>query len=286
MIKENEEIKYHNQLWYYKTYNKLIDKCIQMESEGYPEDVYTEVHHILPKCIGGTNKKDNLVRMPVRYHIVAHMLLASAFPDNKKIVYAVNIMFISSSSNSSRNNSINRISTRLVAKFREDMSKQQIGSKLSEIQKQKISNSMKKFRRNSNSIISVVCHDENFNVIRIYKCINDASIDKFYPNTINEVCNNVRSDYAGYKFTYLSEFEQKYKDKIEEFYKLSELPVIVKQKFTRTGEKIYNSKQVIGPDGTIYGSIEECSRATKHIWNTLTNWIKNKPEKGYRYYIK
>ena len=156
MIKENEEIKYHNQLWYYKTYNKLIDKCIQMESEGYPEDVYTEVHHILPKCMGGTNKKDNLVRMPVRYHIVAHMLLASAFPDNKKIVYAVNIMFISSSSNSSRNNSINRISTRLVAKFREDMSKQQIGSKLSEIQKQKISNSMKKFRRNSNSIISVV----------------------------------------------------------------------------------------------------------------------------------
>lgn len=35
------------ELWYYKQYNKLIDKCIQMESEGYPEDVYTEVHHIL-----------------------------------------------------------------------------------------------------------------------------------------------------------------------------------------------------------------------------------------------
>lgn len=53
------------ELWYYKQYNKLIDKCIQMESEGYPEDVYTEVHHILPKCMGGTNKKNNLVRMPI-----------------------------------------------------------------------------------------------------------------------------------------------------------------------------------------------------------------------------
>lgn len=50
-----EEIKYHNQLWYYKTYNQLIDKCIQLESDGYPEDMYTEVHHILPKCMGGTN---------------------------------------------------------------------------------------------------------------------------------------------------------------------------------------------------------------------------------------
>lgn len=69
------------ELWYYKQYNKLIDKCIQMESEGYPEDVYTEVHHILPKCIGGTNKKNNLVRMPIRYHIFAHIFLMKAFSD-------------------------------------------------------------------------------------------------------------------------------------------------------------------------------------------------------------
>lgn len=26
-MNEQEEIKYHNQLWYYKTYNQLIDKC-------------------------------------------------------------------------------------------------------------------------------------------------------------------------------------------------------------------------------------------------------------------
>ncbi len=57
-----EEIKYHNQLWYYKTYNQLIDKCIQMESEGYPEDMYTEVHHILPKCMGGTDSRKNLIK--------------------------------------------------------------------------------------------------------------------------------------------------------------------------------------------------------------------------------
>lgn len=89
-----EEIKYHNRLWYYKTYNQLIDKCIQMDKEGYPEDMYTEVHHILPRCQGGTNDECNLVRMPVRYHIIAHMLLACAFPDERGLVFAVIVMFI------------------------------------------------------------------------------------------------------------------------------------------------------------------------------------------------
>ena len=87
-----EEIKYHNRLWYYKTYNQLIDKCIQMEKDGYPEDMYTEVHHILPKCQGGTNEKCNLVKMPVRYHIMAHILLAYAFPEEKILLYAAGCM--------------------------------------------------------------------------------------------------------------------------------------------------------------------------------------------------
>ena len=87
-----EEIKYHNQLWYYKTYNQLIDKCIQLESDGYPEDMYTEVHHILPKCMGGTNKEDNLVRMPVRYHIMAHLLLVKIYPNIGKIIYEQSLL--------------------------------------------------------------------------------------------------------------------------------------------------------------------------------------------------
>ena len=123
-----EEIKYHNRLWYYKTYNQLIDKCLQMEKEGYPEGMYTEVHHILPKCQGGTNRKCNLVRMPVRYHIVAHMLLACAFPDEKGLVYAVNIMFVGNNRKSEASN----ISTRLISKFKEEYFK-----KLSESSKGK-----------------------------------------------------------------------------------------------------------------------------------------------------
>ena len=144
-MNEIEEIKYHNQLWYYKTYNQLIDKCIQMESEGYPEDMYTEVHHILPKCMGGKDRKDNLVRMPIRYHIIAHMLLASVFSNNKKIVIAVTAMFAPGKNNQNlhRLNQLSKFSSKLIAKFREDAAKSKVGFRHSEKSKQLMSEKAK-----------------------------------------------------------------------------------------------------------------------------------------------
>ena len=95
---EKELIKINNQLWYYKTYNQLIEKCQEMEVIGYPDDVYTEVHHIYPKCLGGDNSRINLVRMPIRYHIMAHLLLVEMYPKNLKIIYAANLMVSTSTS--------------------------------------------------------------------------------------------------------------------------------------------------------------------------------------------
>ncbi len=36
---------------------------------------YTEKHHIIPRCAGGTNTKDNLVKLTAREHYVAHLCL-------------------------------------------------------------------------------------------------------------------------------------------------------------------------------------------------------------------
>lgn len=36
---------------------------------------YTEKHHILPKCLGGSNNEDNLVRLTAKEHFIVHMLL-------------------------------------------------------------------------------------------------------------------------------------------------------------------------------------------------------------------
>lgn len=118
------------ELWYYKQYNKLIDKCIQMESEGYPNDMYTEVHHILPKCMGGTNKKNNLVKMPIKYHIFAHIFLMKAFPNNNKLSYAAKCMTTVSNEHTVIRNDVvkSSISIRLLSEIKEEGSKYMRGS--------------------------------------------------------------------------------------------------------------------------------------------------------------
>lgn len=112
------------ELWYYKQYNNLIAKCQEMEKDGYPEGMYTEVHHILPKCQGGTDEKCNLVRMPARYHIFAHIFLMKAFPDNSSLTYAANMMF-STNGNSLENRLavVKKFSSILIAEVRAEVSK-------------------------------------------------------------------------------------------------------------------------------------------------------------------
>lgn len=38
-------------------------------------DGYSELHHILPKSLGGSNLQENLVRVPYKVHFLLHMLL-------------------------------------------------------------------------------------------------------------------------------------------------------------------------------------------------------------------
>ena len=49
---------------------------------------YKERHHIIPKCLGGKNNKENLIDLYPQEHYEAHKLLASEYPDNNKILYA------------------------------------------------------------------------------------------------------------------------------------------------------------------------------------------------------
>ncbi len=52
---------------------------------------YTEKHHIIPKCLGGSNKKENLVSLTAREHFICHLLLprmVEAEEHKKKMWYA------------------------------------------------------------------------------------------------------------------------------------------------------------------------------------------------------
>ena len=44
---------------------------------------YSEKHHIIPKSLGGSNKKDNLVKLTAREHFICHLLLPKMVEDLK-----------------------------------------------------------------------------------------------------------------------------------------------------------------------------------------------------------
>lgn len=70
------------------TYKAFIDSILQTRGRFACGDEYHERHHIIPKCIGGTNDEENLIDLFAREHFVAHKLLAIENPDEEKLVYA------------------------------------------------------------------------------------------------------------------------------------------------------------------------------------------------------
>lgn len=72
---------------YRRQYDNLIERASSRIIDGY-----VEVHHIIPKCMGGTDDKSNLVSLTAREHFIAHLLLSRIYPDNKKLIYAVHLM--------------------------------------------------------------------------------------------------------------------------------------------------------------------------------------------------
>jgi hypothetical protein len=70
---------------YLKIYNQIIDRANQRTLE---EDVYVEKHHIIPKCLGGTDNPSNIVKLTGREHFICHWLLVKIHPNNKKLIHA------------------------------------------------------------------------------------------------------------------------------------------------------------------------------------------------------
>jgi hypothetical protein len=76
---------------YSKIYKNLIESA---QTRFGPISSYTEVHHIVPRCMGGNNDDSNLVVLTPEEHHVAHLLLMKMYPDNEKLVYAAFMMTV------------------------------------------------------------------------------------------------------------------------------------------------------------------------------------------------
>lgn len=70
------------------TYDKFIQNILNTRGRFACLDGYHERHHIIPKCMNGSNSKDNLIDLYAREHFIAHKLLAEENPQNYQLKYA------------------------------------------------------------------------------------------------------------------------------------------------------------------------------------------------------
>lgn len=103
---------------YSKIYNLLIEKA---DNRCILPGVYRERHHVLPRCMDGSDSKENFAELFPEEHFVAHQLLVKIYPENHKLIFAAKMM----SCNSKRFNggrSKNKLYRWLRIKFGKAMS--------------------------------------------------------------------------------------------------------------------------------------------------------------------
>ena len=79
---------------YKQIYNRLIERAKNRQIDGY-----LERHHIIPRCLGGSDDLSNLVRLTPEEHYIAHLLLIKIHPSNHRLISAAIMMIPNRPSN-------------------------------------------------------------------------------------------------------------------------------------------------------------------------------------------
>lgn len=68
---------------YQKIYDQLIEKRRRFpltKNKKDPNYIYCEAHHIIPRCLNGSDDSNNIVNLTAREHFIAHYLLWKIHP--------------------------------------------------------------------------------------------------------------------------------------------------------------------------------------------------------------
>lgn len=137
---------------YKKIYNNIIDN---RKSNPISTNVYSEIHHILPRSLGGDDSSDNLIRLSAREHFICHALLAEMFERYSFEWYKMNHAFMLMRASTSKQERY--FNSRLYELKRNDfsktMSKAQSGTKNSQFGKKWITDGICNTRINNDTEI-------------------------------------------------------------------------------------------------------------------------------------
>lgn len=266
--------KWFSSMNYSKIYNNIIEKRTTFPVKGY-----SEMHHIVPRSLGGSDDKSNIVSLTAREHFICHLLLTKIYasgPMHFKMVRAFMMMFVSNSLQQRYN------SSRSYAKLKEEWSKiiseSQSGNGNSQYGKMWISN-------------------PNFNIsIKINK--TDLIPKGYYPgrNLKWKTCSNCNLlHYQTSKWCTECKEEEKNKPKK---IKIASKPKVIKPRiskmcpvcnntFTNDENKKYCSKKCSLTNGN-HAVARKVIDDTGKVFNTLTEASKfyNISVEGIRYRIQ
>ena len=105
---------------YYKWYNAIIQNS---KNRTLPKNIKSEMHHILPRSLGGSNEPENLARLTLKEHWVCHRLLVKFLSnpaDIKKMYNALWMML---------QKDYRKVNARIYKKVKEDVKPWNLGMK-------------------------------------------------------------------------------------------------------------------------------------------------------------
>lgn len=140
---------------YTTLYFKIITSAQQRKSiTGYAEN-----HHIIPKSLGGSNDKSNLVTLTAREHFICHLLLVKMTVSKEKVKMVFAAWMMASTSNS---NSLQRYkpTARLYQKLKEDYINAAITREVSVETRKKLSDAQKKLTGDKHQRFGKTASDE------------------------------------------------------------------------------------------------------------------------------
>lgn len=247
--------------WYKNTYNSLIEKG---KTRGLNKKVlegYFEKHHVVPKCLGGDDTEENLVLLTYREHVIAHMLLVRIYPNNDDLIRAVSFMLeVDRFNENGELITIKLKNTRIAEKIKLEaaelnrgVNSPSYGRKLTEEHKQRISNANKGKLKSPET----------------RRKMSEAQKGKKHSEDTKKLLSEIHKGKKVHSEERKLELSKRWKENNP------------RRNMDMTGKNNPSSITIIGPDGVRHESIKLASKFYNIPYNTLRNWVKNNPEKGF-----
>jgi hypothetical protein len=182
-------------------YDLLISRAKNRDLSGQ----YVERHHILPRCMGGTDELENIAILTPEEHFVAHLLLAK-ISNTPNLWYAVLAMSVTSKTHvGCRKNKIYGWAKRRIAIAKSITMSEWHSQNIHPLKGKKHTEKTKaKIKANSNNGTKIFMYDMAGNFMSEFKSVKEASgFVKRAAQTVWAAAKDPRLSAGGYKFSYI-----------------------------------------------------------------------------------